>query len=223
MLSLGFVTGVEPDKWLRRFRDFTSHGGVDAHGLDDPLAAVLSGELDLAIVRLPDPRIDDSLHLIELYDESVGVAVPKDSVFAEAGETLTPLDVEGEILNYRTAADGTVDIHELRSALQVVAANVGIAVAPRPALKVLSKKQVVHLDFDDPTVPATRIGLAFLRDSDSDAVQDFVGVAKGRGANSSRQAAPKRSAREKALAKQERRTAAGKKPLAPRPGRRPRR
>lgn len=223
MLSLGFVTGVEPDKWLRRFREYTTHGGVDAHGLDDPLAPVLAGELDLALIRLPDSRIDDSLHLIELYDESVGIAVPRDSVFAEAGESLTPRDVEGEIVNYRTAADGSVDIAELRAALQVVAANVGIAVAPRPAIKVLSKKQVVHLAYTDPTVVPTRIALAFLRDSDSDAIQDFIGVAKGRGANSSRQAAPKRSAREKSLAKQERRAASGKKPQAPRRGRRIRR
>lgn len=222
MLSLGFVTGVEPDKWLRRFREYTTHGGVDARGLDDPLGPVLAGELDLALIRLPDSRIDDSLHVIELYDESLGIAVPKDSVFAEAGETLAPRDVEGEIVNYHTATDGSVDFAELRAALQVVAANVGVAVAPRPALKVLSKKQVVHLGYDDPTVSPTRIALAFLRDSDSDAVQDFVGVAKGRGANSSRQAAPKRSAREKTLAKQERRGAAPKKPPAPRRGRRTR-
>lgn len=221
MLSLGFVTGVEPDKWVRRYRENTRHGGIDAHGLADPVGPLLDGELDLALVRLPDERIDDRFHLIELYDEETGVAVPKDSVFAEAGETLSPRDVDGETVNYRIADDGTLDVDALRTALQVVAANVGIALAPRPALKVLSKKQVVHLGYRDRSLPTTRIALVFAKDRDSDAVQDFVGVAKGRTANSSRQAAPKRSAREKTLAKQRRREEAGQ--AKPRPKPRPRR
>lgn len=209
MLSLGFVTGVEPDKWVRRFRTNTSHGGMSAQGLADPVVPLIAGEIDVALVRLPDPRIDDRFHVIDLYGEESGVAVPKDSVFAEAAETLRPRDIDGEIVNYRLADDGTVNIDELRTALQVVAANVGIAIAPRPAIKVLSKKQVIHLGFRDPTVPETRIALAFAKDRDSDAVQDFAGVVKGRTANSSRQAAPKRSAREKTLAKQQRRAEAG--------------
>lgn len=208
MLSLGFVTGVEPDKWLRRFTDHTAHGGVDARGLDDPL----SGDFDLAIVRLPDARIDDSFHLIALYEESPGIAVPKGSVYAEAGESLRPVDVDGEPVNYRIAADASLDFFKLRPALQVVAANVGVAIAPRPVLKVLSKKQVVHLDYLDASVPTTRIAIVFRKDADSAAVQDFIGIAKGRGANSSRQVAPKRSAKEKARAKQERRAPAPRKP-----------
>lgn len=205
MLSLGFVTGVEPDKWVRRYRENTRHGGIAAHGLADPVIPLIDGRIDVALVRLPDPRIDDRFHVIELYDEEAGIAVPKDSVFAEVGDTLGPRDVDGETVNYRIADDGTLDVDALRTALQVVAANVGIALAPRPALKVLSKKQVVHLGYRDRSMPVTRIALAFPKERDSDAVQDFVGVAKGRTANSSRQAAPKRSAREKTLAKQQRR------------------
>lgn len=210
MLSLGFVTGSEPDKWVRRYSDTTAHGGVDARGLADPVPALERGELDVAIVRLPDARIDDRFHTIALYEEQLGVAVPKGSVYAEVGEPVSREDVADEIVNYRLNDEGVVDIPALAEALQVVAANVGIAIAPRPALKVLSKRQIKHLPFIDPDAPTTSIALVFARDQDSDAIQDFVGVAKGRTANSSRQAAPKRSAREKALAKQARREQAGK-------------
>lgn len=208
MLTLGFVTGCEPDKWLRRYREFTAHGGVEATGMDDPIAALIDGHLDVALARLPDARIDDTFHVITLYEEAPGIAVPKGSVYAEVGQTLRPGDVDDEIVNYRFAGDSgdaSDSIAELRTALQVVAANVGIALAPRPLLKVLSKKKVVHLGYRDPAAPSTTIAVVFPREKDSDAVQDFIGITKGRTANSSRQAAPKRTARQKAKAKQARR------------------
>lgn len=205
MLTLGFVTGSEPDKWLRRFTETTAHGGIRGRGLPDPLGELLRGELDLAIVRLPDERVDDRFHVISLYDEEIGIGVPKDSVYAEVGEEVNREDVVDEIVNYRPSVNGSVNITELAEALHIVAANVGVAIAPRPALKVLSKKQVKHLPFTDPSLPRTSIALVFEKGKDSDVIQDFVGIAKGRTANSSRQAAPKRTAKEKAKAKQARR------------------
>ena len=93
----------------------------------------------------------------------------------------------------------------MREALQVVAANVGIAIAPLPLLKILSKKQVVPLALKGSEVPVTEIALVWRKAEDSEAIQDFVGIAKGRTARSSRQEKPKRTAREKAKAKQSRR------------------
>ena len=154
---------------------------------DDAMATLLAQEADLALTRLPDPRVDDSFHVVRLYEEAPGIAVPKDSVYAEVGEDITPEDVAEEIVNYRIAQDGSVDVPALRTALQVVAANVGVAIAPRPLLKVVWR-----------------------RADDGDEIQDFVGVAKGRTRNSSRNVAEKRSARDKAKAKQARRNSQGK-------------
>lgn len=219
MITLGFVTGCEPGKWIDRYAENTPHG-INAQGMDDPMAALLTHEVDVALVRLPDPRLDtDEMHLVRLYEESRGVAVPKDSVFAEAGGAMTPADVEGEIVNYRLADDGTVDVVKVRDALQIVAANVGIAIAPAPLLKILSKKQVVPLIYDDETVPVTSIALAWFKDRDADDIQDFVGVAKGRGANSTRQSAPAAKHAKHAAKK-----SSGKKPAARKPAsRKPRR
>ncbi|GEB98125.1 hypothetical protein CFL01nite_16200 [Corynebacterium flavescens] len=133
-----------------------------------------------------------------LYEEAPGVAVPKDSIYAEMGEDVAKQDLAGEIINYRLGDDGAVDVAAVRAGLQVVGANVGIVIAPRPLLKVLSKKQVKPLGLNDPEVPRTAIVLIWPKDKDGDAIQDFVGITKGRTAHSSRQEKPKRSAREKA-------------------------
>ena len=201
MLRLAFVTGTEPGKWFQRFQDNTAHGGLSTIDADDGMAELLAGRVDLALTRLPDARLDDSFHVVRLYEEAPGVAVPKDSVYAEVGEALALADVSDEHLNYRLTDAGEVDIAAVREALQVVAANVGIAIAPLPLLKILSKKQVVPLALKGSEVPVTEIALVWRKAEDN----DFVGIAKGRTARSSRQEKPKRTAREKAKDKQSRR------------------
>lgn len=211
MLRLSFITGTEPDKWFFRFRERTAHGTLVDIPSDDPLGLLLSGEADLALTRLPDPRVAEGgpLHVVELYDEQPGIALNKDNeitIVDPVGST----DIEGEILNYKIADDGRIDYDALRIALSVVGANVGVAIAPRPLLKVLAKKEVAHRGYSG-DVAKTRIALVWKKEKDSEAIQDFVGIAKGRTANSSRQEKPKLSASEKAKAKQERRAKAGKK------------
>ena len=219
MLRLVFSTGTEPGKWFHRYRDSHSPESLVTFDADDSMATLLAGAADLALTRLPDSRINDGFHVVRLYEEALGIAVPKDSVYAEVGEDLTAEDIADEILNYKIGADALVDVPSVRTALQVVAANVGVAIAPRPLLKVLSKKQVVALGFSDSTIPLTEIALVWRKEDDCDEIQDFVGVAKGRTRNTSRNSAHKRSARDKAKAKQARRKSQGtshSKPLSKR-------
>jgi len=210
MLRLAFVTGTEPGKWFARYRDTTDHG-LEEIPSDDPFASLIDDTAHLALLRLPDPRVGEpgeQFHQVRLYAEKPGVAVPKDSVYAEVGEAVRPDDLAGEHVNYRFtpgAGEGLESgsgvpagssIDELRTALQVVAANVGVAYAPAPLLKVLSKKQVVVLEVrgnggeaESPSAggeAASEIALVWKVDQDSEAIQDFVGVAKGRTRNTSR-------------------------------------
>lgn len=207
MLTLSFVTGTEPGKWFTRFRQRTHHGGLATIDSDDALGELLSGEADLALTRLPDARIDDELHVVELYRETPGIAFPKDYFLAAAEKAVQPEELEGEIINWQVPESGEIDTAAVRDALQIVAANVGVVIAPRPLLKVLSRKLVEHRAYAG--APDTAIALVWKKSNDTGAIQDFVGIARGRTANSSRQVAPKKSAREKALAKQERRQKAG--------------
>ncbi|MBH5301971.1 LysR family transcriptional regulator [Corynebacterium ulcerans] len=210
MMSLSFVIGTEPDKWLHRFDDRTQHGGIHSAASHDPVTQLLEGSVDIALVRLPDSRIDGSadLHVVRLYQESMGIALPKEHTLTLL-DKLSDADLEGEICNYRIGEALELDIDELRSALQVVAANVGYAIAPRPLIKAMSGKLIEHRDFTSPThVGQTSIALAWKKDRDAEDIQDFVGIAKGRKPNSSRQSGEKKlSAREKSLAKQQRREA----------------
>lgn len=233
MLHLAFATGTEPGKWFQRFQRDTPHG-LDAVAVDDPFAALYDGSgpddadhkadhetdheagvgeggvsevtADLALMRLPDKRVDEAaigrqFHVVKLYTEQCGIAVPKDSVYAEVGEAVGAADIEGEIINFVAAHDGPIDVDKLREALQVVAANVGVAIGPLPLLKLLSKKQisvvpyvggeVVDRDGGVFTAPETEIALVWKVSYDGDAIQDFVGIAKGRKSGSTRHRAVK--------------------------------
>lgn len=188
MLTIAFATGTEPGKWFRRYKELTGDE-LAVVPADDPFA-LLGSEAVLALTRLPDARVTDDFHVVRLYEEAPGVAVPKDSVFAEVG-TVSRADLAEEIVNLDFEAQPRID--DLRSALQVVAANVGVVYAPLPLLKNLSKKQVTALPLPAGEAPVTPVALVWRKTDDCDAVQDFVGVAKGRTARSSRGAAHPRS------------------------------
>lgn len=173
MLTIAFATGTEPGKWIRRYQ-----GELETIPSDDPFAE----SAQLHLMRLPDARVTDEHHVVRLYEEAPGVAVPKDSVFAGVGEAVDPSELAEEIVNAAFTEQLLID--ELRSALQVVAANVGIAYGPLPLLKNLSRKQVVPLPLTEG--PTTTVALVWRKADDSEEIQDFVGVAKGRTANSSR-------------------------------------
>lgn len=185
MLSLSFVTGTEPGKWFDRYRDRTNHGGLHEDPSDDPF----SQPTQLKLMRLPDARVDpERFHIVRLYEEASGIAVPVDHTLTLVDE-ISEDDVAEEKILYRYEG-GEVDIQAVRDNLQVVAANVGVVIAPRPLLKVLAGKKIETRNFRSTTtgVPATTIALVWEKDADSEAIQDFVGIAKGRTLNSSRQA-----------------------------------
>jgi len=94
------------------------------------------------------------------------------------GET----DIVGELIHYQ----GSSDIPAIREHLGVVAAGVGVVIAPRPVLKLLSGKKIAHREYRNPTYPSTTIALVWRKTDDSEAIQDFVGIAKGRTPQSTR-------------------------------------
>ena len=189
MLSFAFVTGAAPGKWIRRYQQATGDR-IEAVDSPDPWALLIdapSSPPPVALIRLPDPRLDErseDFHVVRLYEEAPGVAVPKDSVYAEVGEKVAERDLEGEHVNL--AFSQRPDVAAVREALQVVAANVGIAYGPLPLLNHLSKKQVVPLEVTGPSVAPTPVALVWRKNDDCDAIQDFVGITKGRSVRSSR-------------------------------------
>jgi len=148
--------------------------------------------LDAAIVRLP--LADDTLHVIPLYEETPVVVASVDSHLHAADEltladlageviiplsddTLAPVDVPGAVAP-RFSAMTTGD------AIATAATGTGIVIVPMSLARLHHRKDVDHRPLAD--APTSTVGLAWVRDRTTDDVEMFVGIVRGRTANSSR-------------------------------------
>lgn len=179
-MRLTFVEGASPDKWLRVWRDRHRHDPIEAVPVaeNDQFAALDAGDADLAIVRVDDSADSTTAarargFALELYRERSVVVVPRDHVYADATE-LSLADVDECDL---TPAQATV-----AETLAVTAAGVGVVVLPMSVARVYHRKDLVPIELSD---GAEWPVLLVWRD-DSELIQDFVGITRGRGANSSR-------------------------------------
>ena len=101
-----------------------------------------------------------------------------------------------------------------------------LLIAPQSLARLHHRKDLTYRPLTD--APPSPVVLAVPAGEQSEAVAEFIGVVRGRKAGSSRgrtEPAPKRTAREKTLAKQAARAAAGKSPRLSKgkPAKRPRR
>jgi DNA-binding transcriptional LysR family regulator len=71
-----------------------------------------------------------------------------------------------------------------KDAVETVAAGTGIAIVPMSVARLFHRKDVVHLPVRD--LEPTSVGLGWVIDRDDERTQTFVGIVRGRTANSSR-------------------------------------
>lgn len=177
-LRFAYVAGVTPGKWIRRWeermphvplRSFMSDGGAQ-------LSVLRDGSADLSFVRLPVDR--EGLNVIPLYEEQPVVVAPKGheiSVFE---------DVALEDL----AAETFLDADELggpEAALQVVASGAGLLILPMSVARHFNVKDTVARRLSG--APGTEIALAWPSGSTDEVIEEFIGIVRGRTAQSSRQ------------------------------------
>lgn len=170
---VAFVTGVTPGKWARVWGERLPRNPLELRQLSpaEALSALLSGEADVALVRLPVD--DESLSSIPLYTESPVVVAPKDHP-VEALDSLALADLDGEnLLGGDWAA-----------AVELVAANAGLAIMPQSVARALSRRDVVARPVTD--AAETRIALVWPTAATTPLVEEFIGIVRGRTANSSR-------------------------------------
>lgn len=170
---VAFVPGVTPGKWTRIWGERMRREPLEVRPMeqDDALAALRDGTAHMALVR--DVTADDELHVIPLYRERPVVVAPKDHAVA-AFDALTLADLEGETMLEGQGAD----------TVELVAANVGLAVMPQSVARAHSRRDVVARPLEG--VDDTGIGLAWLRSFDDPRAQTFIGIVRGRTVNSSR-------------------------------------
>ena len=230
-LTLGYVPGGTPAKWARIWAE--RHPDVplelQAVAAADAADAVRDGTVDVTLLRLPADTA--GLAVIPLYEETPVAVVPTDHVVA-AAEEITVADLDGEptllpldlVLDWAQQVGAPIDHRPetVADAVELVAAGLGALVVPQSLARLHHRKDLTYRPITD--APACPVGLAFPQGEPSELVEEFIGIVRGRRPGSSRgqsQPAPKRTAREKALAKQAARATAGK--VARRPGRAKRR
>ncbi len=187
---VGFVHGATPDKWARIWREREPRTPLELLPLteEDQESGVRSGELAMALARLPVDRTD--LHCIPLYDE-VAVAVAGHEHLISAAEEVTLDDLAGEQLvrphrsGWRPAVDqlGWPEMTE-GEAIATVAAGTGIVLVPMSVARLHQRRDVVRRPVTG--LAPTTIGLIWLIENHDPRVQTFIGIVRGRSERSSR-------------------------------------
>jgi DNA-binding transcriptional LysR family regulator len=226
-LTVGYVPGVTPAKWARAWAQRRPEVPLQLHAVAaaDAADALRAGTVDVALLR---PPVDTSgVAVIPLYEETTVVVVPTDHLFS-AVDAVTVADLDGEaillplddVVAWAAAPCVQVDHRPeiTKDATELVAAGIGVLIVPLSLARLHHRKDLVYRPITDaPTCP---VGLAVPEGQQPALVEEFIGIVRGRRPSSSRglaEPAPKRTAREKTLAKQAARASAGK--VARKPGR----
>ncbi|MDZ8276663.1 LysR substrate-binding domain-containing protein [Microbacterium aquimaris] len=191
------MPGATPGKWIDAWRTRMPDNPLEWHPLEVAAQreALVSGEVDAALVRLPIDKTD--LHVIPLYDEVPVVATSAESHLT-AADALTAADLTGEVLI--VPADDVLGLHTemfpgadrpvfaapatTEEAIATVAAGVGFVIVPMSLARLHHRKDVAYRPLE--SGPTSTVALAWPVDRTTALIDTFVGIVRGRTANSSR-------------------------------------
>ncbi|MBT2483419.1 MULTISPECIES: LysR substrate-binding domain-containing protein [unclassified Microbacterium] len=189
---LGVVPGATPGKWIGAWKQRMPQVPLELIPVDPAEQRTAIDAVDAALVRLP---LDDpSLHIISLYDE-VSVVVAAVDSHLMAAEELTAADLEGEVVIALTDdVLGPVDLPGTTAArfaalptdeaIATAATGVGIVIVPMSLARLHHRKDADQRRLVDG--PLSTVALVWPRERTTPDVETFVGIVRGRTANSSR-------------------------------------
>jgi hypothetical protein len=202
VLRFAYVAGVTPGKWIRRWEERVLDIPLESFMSDDgaQLSVLTDGSADLSFVRLPVER--EGLNVIPLYEEQPVVVAPK-------GHEISVFE---EVALEDLAQETFLDVAELggpEMAMQIVASGAGLVILPMSVARHFNVKDTVARRLTG--APVTEIALAWPVDSTDEIIEEFVGIVRGRTAQSSRQPSAQQE-KPKKEPKPDRRGPAVKKP-----------
>lgn len=178
-LTVGFVRGVTLTKWTRIWAERFPDRQLRSVAIDPAVvaSALDQQQLDMAFARLPlltDPGLRiEQFHVIPLYVETPVVLAPADH----------PIAAFDEVSLSELADEATIDPDQ-PDAVDLVAGGAGVMLIPQSVARTISRRDLVHRPITDGA--PTQMGLIWGKDSASELIEDFVGIVRGRTANSSR-------------------------------------
>ena len=179
-LTIGVVVGVTPDKWVRVWRERMADVPLRIVPVEaEDAATALADGADMVFTRLPVSGDAEALHVIPLWEETPMVVAAKDHP-VKVFDAVVLSDLADEQRH-----EGWDD-----AVLDIVAAGHGVAVVPQSVFRATGRRDLVARPVSD--AEPTRIALVWRRDAPDQRVpllEEFIGVVRGRTANSSRGAA----------------------------------
>ncbi|MEU8519996.1 LysR family substrate-binding domain-containing protein [Streptomyces sp. NBC_01216] len=190
---LAYVPGVTPTKWVRIWNERLPEVPLTLVGVPaaDASGVLRAREADAGFLRLPVDRTE--LSAIPLYSETTVVVIPKDHAVT-AVEEVSLADLADEIVLH--PLDDTLDWERppgrpalerpatTADAVELVAAGVGVLVAPQSLARLHHRKDLTYRPVLD--APESRVALSWPEDETTDLVEEFIGIVRGRTVNSTR-------------------------------------
>ncbi|WP_147918669.1 LysR substrate-binding domain-containing protein [Ruania zhangjianzhongii] len=193
---LGYVPGVTPAKWVRTWTE-RHQLPLELVPLTAPTAAaaLTEGTVDAALLR---PPVDsETVSAIPLYTEVTVVVAAKDHALAalEAEEEATAADLAGDVLLHplddvypdTSHLPATVLDHRpatTADAIELAAAGTGLLIVPMSLARLYHRRDLLYRTLAG--APGAPVLLAWLTEQTTDAVEDFIGIVRGRTVNSTR-------------------------------------
>jgi len=177
-LTLAFVPGVTLTKWTRLWEERRPDEELAFVATTEATQAdaLLEGSAQVGFVRLPlSPDAERELSVIRLYSEVAVAVLPEDHPLADQ-DSVTLADLADITLHDNQGS--------LRDAVELIAAGVGALVVPHALARQNSRKDVVSRDVTD--ADETWIAVAWRTEGETAEIEEFVGIVRGRSANSSR-------------------------------------
>ena len=192
LFRLGVIPGATPGKWIDAWKQRMPQVALEVVPLTVADQRATLPELDAALVRLPIEDAD--LHVIRLYDELPVVVAATESHLLAVDE-LDASDLDGEVL--LTSAEDVLDLDlpgttasaygevpTTADLIATVATGAGIAVIPMSLARLHHRKDVEYRVLRGG--PQSAVAFVWPRERTTDDVETFVGIIRGRTANSSR-------------------------------------
>lgn len=190
---LGVVPGATPGKWVDTWKQRMPRIPLELVPIEFAAQRAAMNDVDAAIVRRPLDDADE-LHVIPLYDE-VPVVVASAESHLMAADELTADDLVGEVLitplddvlgplDLPTVAPDFPPLDTTADAVATAASGVGIVIVPMSLARLHQRKDAGYRPLADG--PTSSVALAWPRDRTTEDVETFIGIVRGRTANSSR-------------------------------------